>query len=525
MYLRKSRADMDAEARGEGETLARHERILIDLSKKLNKPITKIFREIVSGETIMARPEMQKLLSEVEQNLWDGVFVVEVERLARGDTVDQGLVAQTFKYSSTEIITPMKTYNPNNEFDEEYFEFGLFMSRREFKTTNRRLQRGRLDSVREGKYVGNRPPYGYERVKVEHGKGFTLNPIENEAEIVKLIYNLYTQGEMDSSGAPKRIGVSLIARKLNEMKIPSRTGKIWSQSSIRDILINPVYKGMIRWNWRPGVKKMVDGQMTKERPRKDDYVLVKGLHPSIIEDEVWDLAQVYMSSNPAQPVPHRKMVKNPLSGLIICGKCGRRMARKPLNYKTKCEYLMCPEPECDNVSTPLSFVEERVLQGLEEILKSFKIKFENASKNNIDVELETKKKAISKIESEIKNLKLQMGNLHDLLERGIYSTDMFLERSENITSRIDQLNEDMNTLTDSLKQNELKELNKQVIIPKIENILEVYHTVETAYQKNELLKQVMEKAVYVKDKAGTKTGGSDNFDLAIYPKIYDFTGE
>lgn len=56
-----------------------------------------------------------------------GVLVVEVERLARGDTSDQGRVAKTFKFSDTLIITPSKTYDPNNEYDEEYFEFGLFM--------------------------------------------------------------------------------------------------------------------------------------------------------------------------------------------------------------------------------------------------------------------------------------------------------------------------------------------------------------------------------------------------------------
>ncbi|MCZ8518394.1 hypothetical protein [Paenibacillus sp. KR2-11] len=44
--------------------------------------------------------------------------------------MDQGIVARTFKYSSTLIITPMRTYDPNNLNDEEYFEFGLFMSRR-----------------------------------------------------------------------------------------------------------------------------------------------------------------------------------------------------------------------------------------------------------------------------------------------------------------------------------------------------------------------------------------------------------
>ena len=130
IYLRKSRADAEAESRGEGETLLKHEKALIALAQRKNFLVAEIYREIVSGETIAARPLMQKLLGEVGAGRWAGVLVMEVERLARGDTIDQGVVAQTFKYSGTKIITPNKTYNPLDEFDEEYFEFGLFMSRR-----------------------------------------------------------------------------------------------------------------------------------------------------------------------------------------------------------------------------------------------------------------------------------------------------------------------------------------------------------------------------------------------------------
>ena len=116
-YLRKSRADRDAEMKGEEETLARHKRILTELSQKIGKPISKFYSEVVSGETITARPVMQELLSDVESGTWAGVYVVEVERLARGNTKDQGIVADAFKYSNTVIITPTKTYDPGNEFD------------------------------------------------------------------------------------------------------------------------------------------------------------------------------------------------------------------------------------------------------------------------------------------------------------------------------------------------------------------------------------------------------------------------
>lgn len=216
IYLRKSRADQEAELRGEGETLARHEKALLELARRQHLPIADIYREVVSGETIASRPMMQQLLSEVEQGIWNGVLVMEVERLARGDTIDQGIVAQAFKLSDTKIITPIKTYDPNNEFDEEYFEFGLFMSRREYKTIKRRLNNGRQASVKEGKYVGNRPPYGYERIKIENDKGFTLKPLEKEAQVVRMMFRWYAYGAH---------GISTIADQLNEMAIPSKTGK------------------------------------------------------------------------------------------------------------------------------------------------------------------------------------------------------------------------------------------------------------------------------------------------------------
>ncbi len=112
IYLRKSRMDMEAEARGEGETLARHRTTLLALARRMGLEIGGIYEEIVSGETIAARPQMQRLLSEVEAGQWEGVLVMEVERLARGDSIDQGIVAQAFKYSGTKIITPAKTYDP-----------------------------------------------------------------------------------------------------------------------------------------------------------------------------------------------------------------------------------------------------------------------------------------------------------------------------------------------------------------------------------------------------------------------------
>ena len=520
IYLRKSRADLEAESRGEGETLIRHERALLAIAKRYKISVTEIYKEIVSGETISSRPVMQRLLSEVEQGIWDGVLVMEVERLARGDTVDQGIVAQTFKYSNTKIVTPMKTYDPNNEYDEEYFEFGLFMSRREYKTINRRLQQGRIASVKEGKYLGTVAPYGYNRIKLNKQKGYTLEINTEQADIIKLIFELYTKGEYVDDVTVRRLGVSLIVRKLNDLRIPPMNGDVWVTSSIQDMLRNPVYIGKIRWNSRPTKKKMVDGIMKKERPRakQKDCILVDGLHEAIIDNDIWLLAQEYLASNPALPVPTRYMVKNPLSGLIVCGMCGRKMVRRPYGGKYP-DALMCPVTSCNNVSSQLTLVEEKLLIALEKWLECYKIDLASVENEKSHTQETAIKKAIEKLNSELKSLEKQTDNLHNLLEQGIYSTEKFLERSKLLNEKINIVQSDRTTLIERVRQDSIREESKKILIPKVEKALELYNHLEDPAEKNELLKEVLESVTYTKTVNGRWHNKPADFKLVLSPKL------
>ncbi len=523
IYLRKSRTDIEAELRGEGETLVRHERALLELSEKYKLSITKIYKEIVSGETISSRPVMQQLLSEVEEGTWNGVLVMEVERLARGDTIDQGIVAQTFKYSNCKIITPMKTYDPNNEFDEEYFEFGLFMSRREYKTINRRLQRGRIESVKEGKYLGSQPPYGYTRKKLAKEKGYTLEINPDQAEIVKLIFELYTKGEYQCNISYKRLGTASIAGKLNELGIPPMRGTTWVASSLLDILKNPVYVGKIRWNSRPVRKKIIDGEMKKERPRANpkDCILVDGLHEAIVDNDTWELAQHYLANNSTPPIANHKKVKNPLSSLIICGICGRRMVRRP-SGKRQPDTLMCPVTACKNVSSQLHLVEKHLLLSLEKWLDNYRIDWSlkgTEKKNTLNLQLDIKKKTIKKLDEQIKTLEMQMKNIHNLLEQGVYSPKMFLQRSKTITDELSIVENHKATLITNLQQIINKNDSKINIIPKVEKILELYNATNDLRKKNYLLKEVLEKVVYTKEIGGRWNKKTDAFQIALYPKL------
>ncbi|MDF2587357.1 MAG: Recombinase [Anaerocolumna sp.] len=521
MYLRKSRADMEAETHGEGETLLRHEKMLLDLALKLNLTITKIYREIVSGETISARPVMQQLLVEVEQGIWNGVFVMEIERLARGDTIDQGIVAQAFKYTNTKIITPVKTYDPANEFDEEYFEFGLFMSRREFKTINRRIQRGRIASVKEGKYISSIAPYGYDRIKIKKDKGYTLKINDEQAKVIKMIYSWYTVGELQPDGSYEKLGAKKIATKLDSMNIKPMFKSSWSRSSITDILKNPVYIGKIRWQYRKEVKQLQNNVIIKSRPNTNDYILVDGLHEPIIDSDTFEKAMQIISKRGIPPLSCNTTLKNPLAGIVYCSKCGSLLTRLAKNKKMPYDYLKCPNPYCDNISAPLYLIEKTIITELNSWLFNYKFNW-NIDKLNhpYEQQINEKSEMISQIQIQLKKQWNQLERTYSFLEEGLYTTEVYKERKDKISMQIENSQSLINKLEYELHRLIELTTKTEIKLPKAEHIFEVYDILDTAASKNEFLKALLVKVDYLKTQPNKK-GNCDNtnFSLDIYPKV------
>lgn len=520
MYLRKSRADMEAEARGEGETLARHEKILIELAQKMSLNVTAIYKEIVSGETIAARPKMQQVIQEVEEELWEGVIVMEVERLARGDTKDQGIVAEAFKFSNTKIITPARTYDPSNEADEEYFEFGLFMSRREYKTINRRLQGGRIRSVKDGKYIAGAAPYGYERVRIKHDNGYTLKIVPAEADVVRLIYDLYTRGELQENGEFKRLGMHLISKRLDNLHIQPRNSTIWSRSTVKDILTNPTYTGKVRWRWRKVEKKIVNGVLVEKRPKDyDGCMKIKALHEPIIDNDTFDLAQSIMREKKNISVTSNQVLRNPFTGLVYCGKCGALMTRAASNTKVNYPVMRCPNRYCDNVSSPIFLIEEQLLVALQDWVDRYELPFRQKESPLVSA-LSLRESAIKNTENRITTLKKQLLSTYDFLEQGIYTTEVFLERNRSLSDQIKEATESLQELNEQYERELLQEQARTEFLPAVRHIIDVYDTIEEAAAKNALLKNVIDRIVYVKNERNKKGDLHNiNFELTVYPKI------
>ena len=222
IYLRKSRKDMDYfKDEPIEKTLQRHEKDLQDFIIGIfGKPIPEynIYREVASGDTIENRPVMQEVLSIIENDDKKAVVCIEIERLARGNTIDQGIIAQTFKYTGTKIVTPMKIYDLDNEDDLSYFEDGLYQSRKYLKYTKRILSRGRVRSVKEGNYVGSVLPYGYNKIKIPNEKGFMLIENESESKVIKIMANLFLDGLNTTYTVKENDTVSTIAKIFGTQK-------------------------------------------------------------------------------------------------------------------------------------------------------------------------------------------------------------------------------------------------------------------------------------------------------------------
>lgn len=363
-YLRKSRADMELEKLKKFDTLKQHEKFLKDRANQLGIKIRKIYREVVSGESIQERPEMQEVLKNVETGTIDGILVVEVERLTRGDAKDQGTVTQAFKYSNTKIITLNKIYDPNSDEDEEYFEFGLFMSRREYKTINRRMQRARIANVLDGKYCASEPPFGYKKVRVKYGKGYTLEPVSEEAEIVKEMYQKRADG----------MGYYIICNWLNTLDFKPKKSDVWTPATIKGMLSNPIYIGKIRWNSNKQKKILINGQIIKKRKKgnNEDLILVEGLHPAIISNELFDIVQG-IKPNKAS-TKHNTELQNPLATLVKCADCGRSMQRRPYYDNKKQEPKLRRKYDIDKEKLRLCLREHKGEYSLRDIATALKVR-------------------------------------------------------------------------------------------------------------------------------------------------------
>ena len=501
IYLRKSRADLDAEAMGQGETLARHRRALTELAQQRGLNVVHVYQEIASADTIAGRPQMQALLSAVESGAYRGVIVNDADRLARGDGIDQGIVKQAFYSTGTLIITPFKTFDPADESDEDFFDFSLFMARFEYRKIKTRLQVGRSRSAADGNYLGTRVTYGYNRVRRTDRRGYTLEIDPERAEIVRMIFRLYAYGE---NGNPW--GSDNIANRLNAMGLRTDLGNAFTADYIRHMLQNPNYIGTTSWNKKTKRVRLENGKKIITREKNANAIYVENAHPAIIEKDLWDRVQAMFAAHAKLPKNSYAPVSNVLAGLIVCSECGRHMQRRP-GACGRPDTLRCMTKGCPTSGIYIPIVEKTLLYVLEEWAIEY-----GAPDYQITESQESKATEI--IQRQIDTLNSQMERLHDLLEQGIYTPTVFVQRRDALAARITAAQAELDHLAHTPTRDELIVKN----LPQIRHVLDVYPITNDLQQKNALLRSVISKVVYHKTKLCKRNENpADYMELDIYP--------
>ena len=316
LYLRKSRSEGKESVE---EVLSRHETILQDYAIQTfgqKIPEENIYREVVSGETIDERVEIQKVFHRLEKEEIDVLLVVEPQRISRGDMLDCGRVVQILKYTNTWVTTITKTYDLNNKFDREIFEAQLLQGNKYLEYQKEIMDRGKQLSLREGKYIGSTPPFGYDKKALD--KGFMLIKHKEEAPIVETIFELFVDENLTTRE---------VAGYLNLHEMKPRIKEVWNEGMVRHVLKNEVYYGELAWGKRPVIKRLINGEINKYRPAPDDYMLVRGRQEAIVTKEKWDRAQEKIRRHKSARTGLNRDLKNPLAGLVYCKKCGYSLVR------------------------------------------------------------------------------------------------------------------------------------------------------------------------------------------------------
>jgi len=263
-----------------------------------------VFREDISGMTpFTERPEGARLQKLLDSRGADAVLFQCVDRLARDDLLGR-IMARRWLENGTEIhFTSIGKIERDNDIK---FLIDGWAGAKDREEILARMAGGRRAKLARGMVVGGRLAYGYKHLRDEKGHVVNFEINEDEAAVVRLIYQWYTVG--DESGIP--LSLRAIAEKLTVAGIatPQKSSRkpFWDPSSLARILSNPTHKG--QWEYTDSA--------TDKLPEQTFTIAV----PAIVDAETWDAAQVQRERN------SRKAKRNGkrdylLRGIVTCS-CG-----------------------------------------------------------------------------------------------------------------------------------------------------------------------------------------------------------
>jgi DNA invertase Pin-like site-specific DNA recombinase len=283
-----------------------------------------------SGATKDGRAGFARLVESVAHGEVGAVFAIEVSRLARSSEDWQRLLALC-AVAEVAVIDEQAIYDPSDKDDKLLLDIKGTMSEAELHWIALRLNGALRSKARRGE-LRITPPAGY----VWGGNGLELDPDQAVRSAMALVFERYS---IESS-----VWKVLRWARQNAIKIPTRRGYadgtgdvIWrvaAHSRLHYIFRNPVYAGVYVYGRAPRKKILVDGKICVRRTSGLDpeqwAVKIQNAHPGYITWEQYVKNQQKLRDNRARFDRATRGAPREggalLTGLLLCGRCGCRMA-------------------------------------------------------------------------------------------------------------------------------------------------------------------------------------------------------
>jgi site-specific DNA recombinase len=389
--------------------------------------------------TDLNRPGLDRLRDLAQDGLIEGVLVLSPDRLSRKQA-HQIILLEEFKKRNIQVLF---TNQKSGDTPEDNLMIQIQGAVSEYERTKiaDRTRRGTKHAVKNGQVMGNFAPYGY-RFVPKHGDAIAHWEFNSEeAEIVRMIFDLYVNKKMN--------GID-IARHLGENGISTRSGAKWWGSVIYVILKNETYLGTaymfknksVEPNKSPKVKKYRRRKNTaKEARPREDWIGIPVTQ--IIERKLWEAAQRQIKQNAYSSRRNNNKHNYLLRGLVVCGLCGSVASGYVSNKNT---YYSCgakrnknihTKPHDENVIVKHPDFDSRVWSGLVELLddpENLKAQLEKRlgnHGNSIPVEndvFDNEEKALEKLTTQEKRIL-------DAYREGVIGLDELKEQKTKIAAK------------------------------------------------------------------------------------------
>jgi ssDNA-binding Zn-finger/Zn-ribbon topoisomerase 1 len=295
------------------------------------------------------------------------------------------------------------------------------------------------------------------------------------------------------------------------MGVPTQHGGKWEESVIRGILVNKHYIGKVFFATTKGTIIIEDGERKKKTIKQSESqaIIADGKHPAIIDEEIFNKASERRALN-APRIKSGYGLANPYAGLIFCSKCGRAM-RLRLQKNSEGRLLCNNNPACFKSAT-MSDLTKAIVAALEFAeLPNLEAKLNNNEGDSAKIQ----RNLLAGLQKQLAELRQQEEKQYDLLEKGIYSEELFDRRNTALQEKMEALKKQIQ----EAKTNIPKEVDYGQKIMTLKRAIEGLKDESIPpIEKNKLLKAIVKRIEYFND-SKRYDFGSNNIKLDIYLRL------